>query len=261
MNRIETHLAALKEENKKAFITYMTAGLPDMETCEKIIKCQCKAGVDIIELGVPFSDPIADGPVIQDASYHSILKGTNLTRVFDLVEKVRKDCSVPIVFMLYYNTILCYGIKKFTDKCREAGVDGFIIPDLPMEETFEIKEFLADEEAPFLIPLVSPVSKDRIPRILEDAKGFVYCVSSMGVTGQKADFHKNIESYLEGVRAASKLPVMLGFGIRTAADVKPYRNMIDGCITGSHFIKLMENNEYDCKAIEEYITEFKSAFH
>lgn len=258
MNRIEKRLAELKKENKKAFITYMTAGLPDMEKSKEIIKVQAEAGIDIIEIGVPFSDPIADGPVIQDASYRSIQKGTSLKKVFELVKDVRKECEVPIVFMLYYNTILYYGVEKFVDKCIECGVDGMIIPDVPFEETFEIREFIDKKEnAPFLIPLVSPVSKDRIPMIVEDQKGFVYCVSSMGVTGQNADFHKDVKNYLKAVKNSANIPVMMGFGIRNAEDVENYKDVIDGCIVGSHFIELMEKSSYDNNVIRDYITEFK----
>ena len=259
MNRIERRLKELQKENKKAFITYMTAGLPDMKKSAEIIKAQWQAGIDIIELGIPFSDPIADGPVIQDASYRSIQKGTNLKKVFELVKEVRKDCQVPIVFMLYFNTILYYGIERFVNKCIECGVDGMIIPDLPFEETFEIREFLdKDENAPFLIPLVSPVSKDRIPMLVEDQKGFVYCVSSMGVTGQNADFHKDVRNYLMKVKETSKIPVMMGFGIRNADDVEKYKDVIDGCIVGSHFIEIMEKSSYDTDVIKDYITGFKS---
>lgn len=259
MNRIEKRLKELQKENKKAFVTYMTAGLPDMKKSGEIIKIQDEAGIDIIELGIPFSDPIADGPVIQDASYRSIQKGTNLKKVFELVKEVRKDCEVPIVFMLYYNTILYYGVENFVDKCIDCGVDGIIIPDLPFEETFEIREFIDKKEnAPFLIPLVSPVSKDRISMIVEDQKGFVYCVSSMGVTGQNADFHKDVKNYLKQVKETSKIPVMMGFGIRNAEDVEKYKDVIDGCIVGSHFIEIMEKSNYDKKAIKDYITTFKS---
>ncbi|WP_294393462.1 tryptophan synthase subunit alpha [uncultured Clostridium sp.] len=257
MNRIENRLNELKRENKKAFITYMTAGLPDREKSAEIIKVQAEAGIDIIEIGVPFSDPIADGPTIQDASYRSIQKGTNLKKVFELIQEVRKDCQVPIVFMLYYNTILYYGVEKFVDKCIECGVDGMIIPDLPFEETFEIREFLNKENAPFLIPLVSPVSKDRIPMLVEEAKGFVYCVSSMGVTGQNADFHKDVKNYLRSVKDSSNIPVMIGFGIRNAEDIEGFKDVIDGCIVGSHFIEVMEKSGYDNNAINKYITTFK----
>ena len=257
MNRIENRLNELKRENKKAFITYMTAGLPDREKSAEIIKVQAEVGIDIIEIGVPFSDPIADGPIIQDASYRSIQKGTNLKKVFELIQEVRKDCQVPIVFMLYYNTILYYGVEMFVDKCIECGVDGMIIPDLPFEETFEIREFLNKENAPFLIPLVSPVSKDRIPMLVEEAKGVVYCVSSMGVTGQNADFHKDVKNYLRAVKDSSNIPVMIGFGIRNAEDIEGFKDVIDGCIVGSHFIEVMEKSGYDNNAIKKYITTFK----
>ena len=260
MNRIENAMAALKEKGEKAFITYMTAGLPDMEKTKEIIKVQEEAGTDVIELGVPFSDPAADGPVIQDASYRSIQLGTNIHKIFKAVEEVRNEgCEIPIVFMLYYNTILHYGVDAFVKKCTQAGVDGMIIPDLPFEEQGEIKEALRNTpDAPVLVQLVSPVSKKRVPMILEDARGFVYCVSSMGVTGQAADFHKNVISYLEEVKAVSKIPVMMGFGIRTASDVEPMKDIIDGAIVGSHFIRLMEESGYDAEAVREYCGSFKS---
>lgn len=259
MNRIEKRLKELEKENKKAFITYMTAGLPDMKRTGEIIKIQAEAGIDIVELGIPFSDPTADGPVIQEASYKSIQKGTNIKGTFELVAEVRKDCEVPIIFMLYYNTILYYGVENFIDKCIECGVDGLIIPDLPFEETFEIKEFIDKKEnSPYLIPLVSPVSKERISMIVNDAKGFVYCVSSMGVTGQDAIFHKEVKNYLEEVKSIAKIPVMMGFGIRTAKDVEQYMEIIDGCIVGSHFINIMEKSNYATDTIKEYITTFKA---
>lgn len=259
MNRIENAMAALKEKGEKAFITYMTAGLPDMEKTKEIIKVQEEAGTDVIELGVPFSDPTADGPVIQDASYRSIQLGTNIHKIFKAVEEVRNEgCEIPVVFMLYYNTILHYGVDAFVKKCTQAGVDGMIIPDLPFEEQGEIKETLRNTpDAPVLVQLVSPVSKQRVPMILEDARGFVYCVSSMGVTGQAADFHKNVISYLEEVKAVSKIPVMMGFGIRTASDVEPMKDIIDGAIVGSHFIRLMEESGYDAETVREYCGSFK----
>lgn len=159
--------------------------------------------------------------------------------------------------MMYYNTIFHYGVEAFVDACIESGVDGLIIPDLPLEEQDEIKEFLQKENAPILIQLVSPVSKDRIPEILKDARGFVYCVSSMGVTGQEATFHKSVIDYLGSVKEVSKIPVMMGFGIRTAEDVAPMKNIIDGAIVGSHFIRLMEENDYDLQAIGTYCGTFK----
>lgn len=259
MNRIEERLQQVKAKNEKAFITYMTAGLPDMEGCAKLVKAQADAGIDVLELGIPFSDPVADGPVIQAASYKSIQQGTNLVKVFDMVEGIRADgCQVPLVFMMYFNTVLHYGLNAFAKKCAEVGVDGLIIPDLPFEEQKQLQDELeATEGAPILIQLVAPVSEGRIPMLLENARGFVYCVSSMGVTGQAANFHRNVINYLEKVKASAKIPVMMGFGIRTAADVQPMKDVIDGCIVGSHFINLMEQNAYSPEVAAEYVSTFK----
>ena len=258
MNRIEQKLSALKAEGKKAFITYITAGLPDMEQCGKLIKAQEEAGLDILELGIPFSDPAADGPVIQDASYRSILKGTTLRKVFDLVEKVRGEgVEMPIVFMMYYNMILYYGLENFVKKCEETGVDGLIIPDLPMEEQEEIKGCLKGQDETILIQLVSPVSKQRVPEIVKDARGFIYCVSSMGVTGQSGSFHKEILNYLADVKERSPIPVRMGFGITQAADIKPMKDSIDGAIVGSHFINLLRENNFAPEAAAEYCSTFK----
>ena len=259
MNRIEERLAALKEEGKKAFITYTTAGLPDYDTTKKIMFAQEKAGIDIMEIGVPFSDPIADGPVIQDASFKAIQNGASLEGIFTMMGEVRKaGLNSPVVFMLYYNTVYHYGVENFVNKCIENGVDGLIIPDLPVEEQGEIKGVLAkNESSPILIQLVSPVSKDRIPMLLENARGFVYCVSQMGVTGKGANFHSQIREYLTEVKKESKIPVMMGFGIRTAADVAPLEDIIDGAIVGSHFIKLLEANNYSEEAATDYVATFK----
>ena len=258
MNRIEKKLQSLQEKKEKAFITYITAGLPDMEHCAKLIRVQEEAGLDILELGIPFSDPAADGPVIQDASYRSILKGTNLRKCFELVDGVRKDgCELPIVFMMYYNTVLHYGLEAFAEKCAKVGVDGLIIPDLPLEEQEELQTQLQKEDGTILIQLVSPVSKDRVPKILKNARGFVYCVSSMGVTGQEATFHRQILEYLTAVKKEAKIPVMMGFGIRTAEDVRPMKEIIDGAIVGSHFITLMRKHDFDPQAAADYCSTFK----
>lgn len=257
MNRIEERFSQLQKENKKALITYITAGLPDIKKTIELVKAQEEAGIDVIELGIPFSDPVADGPVIQDASYRSIQNGTNLKMVFEAMEELRKSSQVPIVFMMYYNTILHYGVKEFVEKCIQTGVDGLIVPDLPFEEQGEIRQYLDGQDALIQIQLVSPVSKDRVPMLLENARGFVYCVSQMGVTGKGANFHKDIRNYLSEVKKVSKIPVMMGFGIRSAADVEPLRDVIDGAIVGSAFIKLMDANNFDADAAKEYVAAFK----
>ncbi len=275
MNRIEQALAALKEKKEKAFITYITAGLPDYEKTKAIVRAQEKAGTDIVELGIPFSDPAADGPVIQAASYEAIQNGATLEKTFSMMEELRGEgVQIPIVFMMYYNTVLHYGLEAFADRCRKTGVDGLIIPDLPLEEQEELQQALyhaareaqrlsdAGKEAQggdetILIQLVSPVSKARVPKILEHARGFVYCVSSMGVTGQAAAFHREVVSYLTSVKEQSKIPVMMGFGIRTAEDVRPMKDIIDGAIVGSHFIRLMQESGFDPDAAAEYCSTFK----
>lgn len=258
MNRIENKLSQLKEKNEKAFITYVTAGFPDLEKTKEIIKAQEEAGTDIIELGVPFSDPIADGPVIQNASYQSICGGTTLEKVFRTVEELRNDgVGIPLVFMLYYNTVTFYGVKEFAAECERVGVDGLIVPDLPMEEQDELKEALSGQDGTILLQLVSPVSGRRIPQILDGARGFVYCVSSMGVTGQEAQFHREVKSYLKSVKEQSRIPVMMGFGIRTAKDVEPVKDYIDGAIVGSHFIRLLEESGFDIGTVKEYCSTFK----
>ncbi|MCR5356140.1 MAG: tryptophan synthase subunit alpha [Lachnospiraceae bacterium] len=258
MNRIEKRLNELKERSEKAFITYYTAGLPDMETTRKIIDVQ-RGITDVIELGIPFSDPTADGPVIQQASYEAIQGGASLKKTFSLMDEIRSGGNEqPIVFMMYYNTIVNYGLDAFVKKCHETGVDGLIVPDLPIEEQEALRDVLKTDDSTILIELVSPVSKDRIPEILKDAKGFVYCVSSMGVTGQAADFHKEVVSYLSEVKSQSPVPVMMGFGIREASDVKPMKDIIDGAIVGSHFINIMRESKYDPAAAKEYVTRFKN---
>ena len=239
MNRIEERLATLQAKKEKAFITYLTAGLPNMEATAAIVKAQEEAGTDIIEIGVPFSDPIADGPVIQQASYEAIQAGANLKKSFELIAGLRADgVKLPIVFMLYYNTVLHYGLENFVKKCQKIGVDGLIIPDLPLEEQGPIKQYLTGDET-ILIQLVSPVSAGRIGEIVKSARGFIYCVSSMGVTGQSGSFHKEILGYLSDVKKQSPVPVMMGFGITEAKDVALMKDVIDGAIVASHFINLM----------------------
>lgn len=257
-NRIEQKMQGLRERGEKAFITYMTAGLPDMKGCRELILAQEKAGVDVLELGIPFSDPVADGPVIQNASYKSIQLGTNLPKVFTLMREIRAEgVEIPIVFMMYYNTALHFGLERFVEECITGGVDGVIIPDLPLEEQDDLKKALKREGAPILIELVSPVSAGRIPTILEGARGFVYCVSGMGVTGQSGNFHREILHYLSQVKQVSEIPVMMGFGIEQASDVASMKDVIDGAIVGSHFIRILEANDYKPQAAAEYCSTFK----
>lgn len=261
MNRIEQTLAELQERGEKAFITYITAGLPDYGRTEALIRAQAEAGVDIIELGIPFSDPVADGPVIQAASYDAIQGGATLEKTFLCMEEMRRSgVRIPIIFMMYYNTVLHYGVEAFAVRCAKAGVDGVIVPDLPYEEQEELKRALLSAEGgseTLLIQLVSPVSGARVPMILKEARGFVYCVSSMGVTGQGGDFHREVVSYLSRVKEQSDIPVMMGFGICSAADVAPMKHVVDGVIVGTHFIKLLRENDFDTDVAAQYCSTFK----
>ncbi len=256
---IQTRMSALKSEDKKAFITYITAGLPDYGKTKEIVKAQ-EGVTDVIELGIPFSDPTADGPVIQQASYEAIQAGASLKKTFALMDELRSEGSEqPIVFMMYYNTIVNFGLKEFAARCKEAGVDGLIVPDLPFEEQAPLKEALKTQgDATILIQLVSPVSGERIPEILADAEGFVYCVSAMGVTGQGGTYHKDVIEYLKRVKECSKIPVMMGFGIRTAGDVEPMKEYIDGAIVGTHFINLLREADFDANAAADYAIRFKN---
>ncbi len=259
MNRIEERMALLQEKQKKALITYMTAGLPDMEGTKALIRAQEETGVDVIELGVPFSDPVADGPVIQNASYRSICQGTNLKQIFQMMEELRSEgVNMPIAFMMYYNTILHYGVENFAAQCKTAGVDGVIVPDLPFEEQGTLKAALQNEDAAILIQLVSPVSKDRIKKILDGAKGFVSCVSSMDVTGQGGTIQKEVLAYLREVKAASSIPVMMDFGVRTPEDTASMKEIVDGVIVGAYFMQMLEEQGYRVEAAKEFCGAFQA---
>lgn len=258
VNRIEAKLEQLKEKKEKALITYLTAGLPDMEKTKAIIKAQEAAGTDIAEIGVPFSDPIADGPVIQQASFESIQGGTNIHTCFTAVEELRAEgCELPVIFMLYYNTVCHYGVERFVKKCREAGVDGLLIPDLPMEEQEEIKAALNGQDETILIQLVGPMSGQRVQKILKDARGFVYCASPIGVAGSSGSFYEEVSDYLADVKAKSGIPVIMGSDITQASDIMQMKNLVDGAIVGSHFISLLRENDFAPEAAAAYCSAFK----
>ena len=262
MNRIEEKMTALKNEGRKAFITYTTAGLPDMETTKKIMFAQQEAGIDVMELGIPFSDPVADGPVIQAASYEAIQKGATLTKIFTLMKEVRKEgLTTPVVFMMYYNTVYHYGLEEFVEMCAECGVDGLIIPDLPYEEQKEINAVLAENEAaPILIQLVSPVSKQRIPMIVNNARGFVYCVSSLGVTGMRSEIKTDIKSIVEMIRKYTDIPIAVGFGISKPEQAEAMARVSDGAIVGSAIVKIVaEHGEHADLALFDYVQSMKQA--
>lgn len=237
MNRIDQQLAPLKESGKKALITFLTVGDPDIKTSIEAIKTMENEGVDLIELGVPFSDPAADGVTIQEADERALAKGTDIHVVFDMVSRVRAEgVKTPLVFLLYYNVVLQYGLDAFFKKCAETGIDGLIIPDLPYEECDEIAEYVEKYNI-YQIHLVSPTSKDRVEKIAKNAKGFLYCVSSLGVTGEKSSFNTDFAEFFDTINKHCTVPAYVGFGISNGAQVKELSSYCDGAIVGSAIVK------------------------
>ena len=257
MNRITEKFNELGDE--KALITYITAGDISLEKTENLVYAMEKGGADIVELGIPYSDPIADGPIIQAADERALLNGTTIKGVFGSVENIRKNTEIPLVFLIYFNTIFKYGVEKFVKKCKETGVDGLIIPDLPLEEREEIANFLLDDKLA-LIPLVAPNSKDRLKFITKGGGGFVYCISSFGVTGVRESFDVDLKSFLEDVRAVTTLPLAVGFGISTPKDVKDVHEVANGAIVGSAIVKLVHESKGDIKVIEGKVRELKNGY-
>lgn len=250
MNRIDKKFKVLKETGRKALITFVTAGDPDLDTTIDLVLAMEKAGSDIIELGIPYSDPLADGPVIQASSARALEKGAKISKIMDTVKKIRRQSDVPLVYLLYYNSIFKYGVERFLQECSEAGVDGLIIPDLPLEERKEIIDVM-DKYGVYLIPLVAPTSKERIKSITEGGKGFVYCVSLNGVTGVRQDISTNIKEYMETIAEYTDLPKALGFGISSAAMAQQFRPYCDGIIIGSAIIKKIAEASSKEEAVSE----------
>ncbi|WP_028855529.1 tryptophan synthase subunit alpha [Psychrilyobacter atlanticus] len=257
MNRIEKKFKELG--GNKALITYITAGDPGLDQTEELIYAMERGGADIVELGIPYSDPIADGPVIQAAGKRALENGTRLFKVLEVVKNVREKTEIPLVFLIYFNTILSHGIENFIKKCQEAGVDGLIIPDLPLEERGEIRE-LIEGSGVDLIPLVAPNSKERLGEIInQGGGGFVYCISSFGVTGVRESFDVDLKSFLEEVRIETDLPLAVGFGISSREHVEKIHRIADGAIVGSAIVKLAHETNGDSKVIEGKVRELKGA--
>ena len=246
-------------ENGKAFIAFVTAGDPNLEASEKIIREVARGGADLIEIGIPFSDPIAEGPVIQNASVRALSAGTTTDRVFELVKKIRKDIDLPMVFMTYTNLVYSYGKEAFFAHCRELSMDGIILPDLPYEEKEELHD-AAKAEGIDLISMIAPTSEDRITRIAKEAEGFLYVVSSLGVTGVRSEIKTDLKSILEVVRTATDLPAAVGFGISTQEQAKKISAYSDGVIVGSAIVKLIEAyGEEAAPYVYEYVKGMKDA--
>jgi tryptophan synthase alpha chain len=243
----------------KALIAFITGGDPDLETTEKLIFTLEKAGADLIEIGVPFSDPIAEGPVIQEANQRALDKGCTTDKLFEMVRKVRDKVTVPLVFLTYLNPIYTYGKDKFMSRCKECGIDGIIVPDLPFEEKDEILSD-CDKFGIDLISLIAPTSKERIRMIAKEAKGFIYCVSSLGVTGVRTEIKTDITSMVQLVRESSTIPCAVGFGISTPNQAAMYTALSDGAIVGSAIVKIVSEYGNDSeKPVYDYVKSMKDA--
>lgn len=227
-------------ENGKAFIGFLTAGDPDLETTKECILKIVEAGADLIEIGIPFSDPIAEGPVIQAANIRALKSKTKLQNVFDLVADLRKTIETPIVFLTYINPVFNYGYEAFFKECKKSGVDGIIVPDVPFEEKAEIAAYAKNYDVD-IISLIAPTSNERIKTIAKDATGFVYVVSSMGVTGVRNEITTDVEAIVKLVKNVTDTPVAVGFGINTTAQAKHFAAFSDGVIVGSAIVKIIEN--------------------
>ncbi|NLJ31518.1 MAG: tryptophan synthase subunit alpha [Clostridiales bacterium] len=246
-------------EHGKAFIAFVTGGDPTLEVTEQLIPAMAEAGADLIEIGVPFSDPIAEGVVIQDANGRALSAGCTTDKLFDLVARVAPKVNVPLVFLTYLNPIFTYGKEKFMRRCAESGISGLIIPDMPFEEKDELKSVCAGYGVD-IISMIAPTSHERISMIAREASGFVYCVSSLGVTGVRGKITTDVAGMVQLVKAASGVPAAVGFGIAEPEQAKAMASLSDGAIVGSAIVKLVARYGKDCAGpVCDYIRSMKQA--
>lgn len=246
-------------ENGKAFIAFITCGDPDLDTTEKIIETMAENGVDMIELGIPFSDPTAEGPVIQAANLRGLAQGVTTDKVFDMIRRVRKRVSIPMVFMTYANVVFSYGTERFIKTAAEVGMSGLILPDVPYEEKAEFAD-VCKKYGLDLISLIAPTSDERIGMIASSAEGFVYCVSSLGVTGTRSEITSDIDSMIASVRENTDIPVAIGFGISNPEQAAQMAAKSDGIIIGSAIVKLIEKYGKDSVPyVKEFVKEISAA--
>ena len=246
-------------ENGKAFIAFVTGGDPDLDTTKKIIKEMEKAGADLIEIGIPFSDPIAEGPIIQEANERALANGCTTDKLFDALKDIKDEVSVPLVFLTYINPIYAYDVDKFLDRCNECGIQGLIIPDLPYEEKDEIADECKNHDVD-IISLIAPVSHDRIKMIANDAKGFIYTVSSMGVTGMRNEIKTDLQSIVSHIKSVTDVPVAIGFGINKPQQAKEFSAYADGVIVGSAIVNIVAEHGKDApEYVFDYVKSMKDA--
>jgi tryptophan synthase alpha chain len=242
MNRIDKKFKELRQKKQKAFIAYLTVGYPDIATTENLILELSKIGVDIFELGVPFSDPLADGPVIQESSMFALKHGVNLDSVFSLAKRLREKIKNPLLAMGYFNPVLNYGLARFAEKARLSGLDGAIIPDLPIEESKELRSLLNKQKL-YLIDFIAPTTDlSRIKKISSISKGFIYYVSLTGVTGARSKLPIDMSQKISYLKKFIKLPVCVGFGISAGSQLEHVYKFSDGAIIGSAIIKKIKEN-------------------
>ena len=254
MNRIKDAFS-----HGKAFIPFITCGDPDLETTAKVVREAVKNGADLIELGIPFSDPTAEGPVIQGANIRALAGGVTTDKVFDLVKDLRSDVKIPLVFMTYSNVVFSYGAERFISTCKEVGIDGIILPDLPYEEREEFEPVCQKYDVA-LIPLIAPTSENRIAMIAKAAEGFIYIVSSLGVTGERKEITTDIGAIVKVIRENTDVPCAVGFGISTPEQAKKMSALSDGAIVGSAIIKIIEKHGKDAAPyVGEYVKSMKDA--
>lgn len=245
--------------NGKAFIPFLTCGDPDLETTEKLIGAIAEAGADLIELGIPFSDPTAEGPVIQNANLRALSAGTTTDKIFDMVRRVRQTVSIPMVFMTYANVIFSYGADRFLKTAAEIGMNGIIVPDVPFEEKQEF-EPLCQKYGLAQISMIAPTSHDRIRAIAEQANGFLYCVSSLGVTGTRTAITTDIGAMVKLVKDVKDIPCAVGFGISTPEQAESMCRQADGAIVGSAIVKLIAQYGRDSvQPVADYVRTMKTA--
>lgn len=246
-------------KNGKAFIGFVTAGDPDLETSREIMIKMAQAGCDLIEIGIPFSDPIAEGPIIQEANLRSLSGGTTTDKVFSLASEVSAEVDIPLVFMTYLNVLFKYGYDKFLDNAKKSGISGVIIPDLPFEEKYELQS-VAQKYDIDVISLIAPTSEQRIQMIAKEAQGFIYEVSSLGVTGVRSEIKTDLESITKTVKSATDIPVAIGFGISTPEQAKKYSAVADGVIVGSAIVKIIAQHGKNApEEVYKYVKSMKDA--
>ncbi len=243
----------------KAFIGFLTAGDPTLETTERLIPAIAQAGADLIEIGIPFSDPVAEGPTIQEADRRALESGATTDRIFEMVKRVTESVTVPLVFMTYINPIFTYGAERFVKECKSCGISGLIVPDLPFEEKEELLP-ICRECGVTLISMIAPTSHERIARIAGQAEGFVYCVSSLGVTGVRSRITTDIGDMVALVKSAADIPCAVGFGISTPEQARAIAGKADGVIVGSAIVKIIAQYGTDSAApVTEYVKSMKQA--